>query len=80
MNLQLIKGHFTSKDALDIITRMVHEKIKYHESKISSHSNEEDSKHGEKRIKQLQKDLYEIRKYIESKGGLIDINSFIEIE
>ena len=79
MNLHLIKGHFAAKDALDIITRMVHEKIKYHESKISRHSNEEDIKHDEKRIKELQKELYEIRKYIEAKNGLVDINTVIEI-
>jgi hypothetical protein len=79
MNIQLIKGHFTAKDALDIITRMVHEKIKYHESKIAQHSNEEDSKHGEKRIKQLQKELYDIRRHIELRKDLIDMDCAIEI-
>ena len=79
MNIQLIKGHFTAKDALDIITRMVHGKIKYHESKIAQHSNVEDSKHGEKRIKQLQKELYDIRKHIDLQKDLIDIDCTIEI-
>ena len=79
MNIQLIQGNFSAKDAIDIITQMIHIKIKFHESKISSNSNEEDIKMREKKIKQLQKDLFEARKYIEQKGGAIDIKAEIEI-
>ena len=79
MNIQLIQGNFSAKDAIDIITQMIHIKIKFHENKISNNSNEEDIKMREKKIKQLQKDLFEARKHIEQKGGTIDIKAIIEI-
>ena len=79
MKIQLIQGNFSAKDAIDIITQMIHIKIKFHESKISSNSNEEDIKMREKKIKQLQKDLFEARKHIEQKGRAIDIKAEIEI-
>ncbi len=79
MNIELIQGQFNAKDAIDIITQMIHIKIKFHESKISKNSSEEDIKMREKKIKQLQKDLYEARKYIEQKDKAININAEIEI-
>lgn len=63
--MQLIKGKFSKKDAIEIITQMIHVKIKFHENKIHSHSSEEDIKMRERRIRQLQKDLYEARIKIE---------------
>jgi hypothetical protein len=65
MKLQLINGFFSKKDALDILSQMVHQKIKYHESKINLSGSEEDIKTREKRIKDLQRDLFEVRQYIE---------------
>ena len=44
MNIQLIQGEFSSNDAIDLMTQMVHIKIKYHENKINSHSSEDDIK------------------------------------
>jgi hypothetical protein len=79
MNIQLIQGQFNSKDAIDLITKMIHVKIQFHENAISNLDNEEDVKMREKRIKQLQKDLFETRKYIEQKGGMISVNAEIEI-
>lgn len=79
MNIQLIHGHFSTKEAIDIITEMIHINIKFHESKISVNNNEEDIKMREGRIKQLQKDLYEARKYIEQKEKAINIKAEIEI-
>lgn len=65
MNITLIDGHFTAKEALDLLTQIIHVKIKFHESKIAHLDNEEDIKMREKRVKQLQKDLYDARKLIE---------------
>ncbi len=79
MNIELIQGQFDSKDAIDIITEMVHIKIKFHENKISKNSSEEDIKMRETKIKRLQKDLYEVRKYIEQKDKAINIKAEIEI-
>ena len=79
MNIQLIQGQFSSQEAIDIITKMVHVKIKFHEDKIHSHANEEDIKMREKRIKQLQKELYEVRNFITEKKTKIGIESVLEI-
>lgn len=79
MEIQLILGRFSAKEAIELITQMIHVKIKYHESKISSESSEEDIKRREGRIKQLQKDLFEIRKHIQAKGETVDIDAKISI-
>ena len=77
MNLQLIQGQFNSKEAIDIIT---HVKIKFHENKINSGSSEEDIKYRESKIKKLQKDLYEFRKFAEHGHDGLSIQSTIEFE
>ena len=77
MNIQLIQGQFKAKDAIDMITQMIHVKVTYHENKISNTSNEEDIKFCETKIKQLQKDLFEIRKFIEECGTTLNIQSEI---
>ncbi len=79
MNIQLIQGQFNAKDAIDIITQMIHVKLKYHENKISSTSNEEDIKFCETKIKRLQKDLVEIREFIQQSGANINIQSEINL-
>ncbi len=79
MNIQLIQGQFSPHDAIDIITKMVHVKIKFHEDKIQLHANEEDIKMREKRIKQLQKELFEVRSFIDGKKTNIEIHSLLEI-
>ncbi len=76
---QLIKGHFSSKDALQILTEMIHVKIRFHESKINHQLNEEDIKMREKRIQTLQKDLFEIRKEIEKSNGNIELQAEVNI-
>jgi hypothetical protein len=77
MDIQLIKGEFIATDALDLITKMIHIKIKYHEDKIQNENNEEDIKMREKIIKQLQKDLYEARNKIEKNKNKINITGQI---
>jgi len=79
MNFQLIKGHFNANEALELVTQMVHVKIKFQENKIQHASSEEDIKMREGRIKQLQKDLYEMKKEIEKNPKIIEIHSEIAI-
>jgi len=57
ISIQLIQGTFNSKEVVEIITEMIHVKIKFHENKISKSSNEEDMKYRETKIKNLQKEL-----------------------
>ncbi len=79
MNIQLIQGHFETKEAIDLIAKMIHIKIKFQEDKINNNSNEEDVKMHENRIKQLQKDLFNARESIGKQKGKIAIQSEINI-
>mgnify|MGYP006949112956 CR=1 FL=1 len=80
MNIPLIQGEFSSMDAMELIAQMMLIKIKYHENKINNDSSEEDIKRREAKIKQLQNDLYELRKMILSKNTTIKVESIIKIE
>ena len=66
MKAQLISGTFEKSDAIDLVTKMVNAKVKFNENKVKSTSTEEDVKMREAKIKNLQKELYEIRNYIEN--------------
>jgi hypothetical protein len=79
MNIQLIQGEFESKDALELIVQMVHIKIKYHENKIQSDSNEEDIKTRERKIIRLQQELFEVRKALQSNTNSVKLESIINI-
>lgn len=80
MNVQLIEGNFDAKEAIEIITKMIHVKIKFQEDKINASSGEEEMKMRENRIIKLQKDLFEIRKHIEQQNGKISIHSSITLD
>jgi len=79
MEIKLIKGSFSGVDAIDIVTRFVHAKIKFQEEKINHSSNEEDIKMREKRIKTLQVDLNEAKHFITENGSNISVESAILI-
>jgi hypothetical protein len=79
MVLNLIKGSFTAKEAQELITELIHVKIKFHENKIKLADQEEDIKMREKRIKQLQKELYEVKNYIGRKKESISLFSEINL-
>lgn len=79
MQIQLIKGHFNAKEAIELIVELIHVKIKFHQAQINDASVEEDIKTREHRIKQLQKDLYNVRNYIKQLDGSITIESEITI-
>lgn len=80
MEIQLIDGQFTSADGLELLTQMIHVKIKFHENKISAHCTEEDIKFRERRIKQLQKDLFELRQFIGSKTAGLSLKSSVSVQ
>ncbi|NDB54123.1 MAG: hypothetical protein EB025_08660, partial [Chitinophagaceae bacterium] len=54
----------SSADTPELITEMVNIKIQFHERKIAHSSSEEDIKHRENRIKQLQHQLSALRQAI----------------
>ncbi len=75
MKVQLINGQFTKSEALQIITKMIDVKIKYQESCILKETDEEDLKSRERKIKFLQKELFEARNFLENQTEI-----FIESE
>ena len=79
MNIKLIKGHFSAGDSLELIDNIIRQKIKFQENKIQQDSSEEDIKMREKRIKELQDNLLEIRTYLEKYSRNINIDCTIEI-
>lgn len=80
MNIQLIQGEFNAKDALELITQMIHVKIKYHENKITQVSSEEEIKSRESKIKRLQKELFELRANVKGKNEKLKLEAIINIE
>lgn len=68
MKLQLINGRFSPQDALAILAKMTQVKVSYQEAQIKATDREEDIKSREKRIKELQRNLQEARKYIAANG------------
>ncbi|WP_395075089.1 hypothetical protein [Flavobacterium sp.] len=76
MKIQLIHGQFIAQDALELISKMINAKIKFHESRITNTCSEEDIKMRERKIKHLQKDLFEARNYI-STEQIINLESEI---
>ncbi|MEO6671688.1 MAG: hypothetical protein ABIN36_19545 [Ferruginibacter sp.] len=80
MNIQLIQGRFSAKDALEIITHMIHIKVKYHESRINKASNEEEIKFRETKIKRLQKELFEFMNNIDGKTGNVKLDAIIQVD
>ncbi|MBK7602730.1 MAG: hypothetical protein IPO45_08840 [Saprospiraceae bacterium] len=80
MNIQILDGEFKSNEAIELITQMIHIKIKYHENKISLSQLEEDIKARETKIKRLQKDLYEFRNTIDSTTKVVKLKAIINID
>lgn len=77
--LQLLKGTFTKQEAINLITQMIAVKIKFHENSILKTDNEEDIKMREGRIRQLQKELYEARIYIEHQDEPVELFGEVKI-
>lgn len=80
MNIQLIAGEFSSKDALELVTQMIQVKVKYHENKIAQNMSEEDMKYRESKIKSLQNELYQIREKFNSNNQNLSLDGIIRIE
>ncbi len=79
MNIQLIDGAFNAKEGLELITQMLHVKIKYCENKISNSTAEEDIKARETKIKRLQKELFELRELVGNSEKNLVVNAVINI-
>lgn len=76
MKIQLIHGKFEAQEALELVSKLIHAKIKFHENRITNACSEEDIKMRESKIKLLQKDLFEARTFI-STQKIINLESEI---
>jgi hypothetical protein len=78
MNIQLLNGHFSSSEAIELLAQFVQVKVRFHENKIEKSQNEEDIKMRETRIKQLQKDFFEAKQQL-LKQPTIELNAELKI-
>lgn len=79
MEIQLVQGQFSGKDASEIITKLIEVKIQYHEEKIKLHENEEDLKFRESKIIKLQNELQETRKFLLKANSMVSVESTLRI-
>ena len=81
MEIQLISGTFTVAEAEELLTAVFKTKIAFHQNKIRTiHDAEEDIKHSEKKILQLEQTLREAIKKMKEKGQThTTLNTHIEI-
>ncbi|GAB2808727.1 hypothetical protein [Ferruginibacter profundus] len=81
MEIQLISGTFTVAEAEELLTAIFKTKIAFHENKIRTiHESEEDIKHSESRIKQLEQTLRDTIKKIKEQGQThTNLNAHIEV-
>ncbi len=81
MEIQLISGTFTIAEAEELLTAIFKTKIAFHEQKIGTiHLSEEDIKHSEKKILQLEQTLREAIEKMKQKGqSHTSLNAHIEV-
>lgn len=79
MNIQLIKGNYDSKEAFELISRLVQVKIDFHEKQIASGQSEEDIKMRERRIKELQDELMQARERLGAEHQRINLEGSIHL-
>ncbi len=80
MQIQLIQGQFSQRDAMALINDLIRTKIKFHESRIEVDASEEDIKSREAKIIFLQNQLHTMRLQFNNLDQEININASIEIE
>ena len=79
MTLQLVTGEFSRIETMDMVIQFFEMRIKFHENKIMNSHNEEDIKMREKKIKFLQNELAQAKKYIVNKEEPIAVSCTINI-
>lgn len=81
MEIQLISGTFTIGEAEELLTAIFKTKIAFHERKIGTiQQSEEDIKHSEKKILQLEQTLREAVNKMKQKGQThTSLNAHIEV-
>ncbi len=79
MTFSLIQGQFSPEEGIDILSRMIDVKIRFHEDKIHHSASEEDIHMRERRIQELQHELHEIKKLVMSQQAPPVIEAVVNI-
>jgi hypothetical protein len=81
MEIQLISGTFTVTEAEQLLSAIFQTKISFHQNKIRvEDENEEDIKHSERRILQLEETLRNAIRKMKEKGQThTSLNAHIEV-
>ena len=69
MNTQTVSGNHPTREAIDLITSIVGEKVKYQEDRIEPFMNEEDIEMRERSIRYLQRELSILRSALQGVEG-----------
>lgn len=77
-NFNLIQGAFAPAELLQIITEMVEVKIRFHQSKIEAEDNPEDVEMRERRIRQLQEELHQLRQSLMAKDQAVRVKAQVD--
>jgi hypothetical protein len=82
MEIQLISGNFTPSEASELLTAIFKTKMTFHENKIRTiYESEEDIKHSEKKIMQLEGVLRNALQQIKDSGQTqISLNAHIDVD
>ena len=81
MKLTLLNGRYPVKDARELLTSLVNVKIAFHESRLEivQHT-EEDIKHSQKRIRQLEAELHETLARISDAEDSVFLHAVTSVE
>lgn len=79
MKMEIIKGQYSLADAKELLSEMVHVKIRFHERKIAHSSNEEDIKCRENRIKELQRDLFAVKSGLSNHLDSVTLDAVLQL-
>lgn len=79
MKIALLKGHFSPQETIDMLSQMLNIKIAFHENKISHSDQEEDIKMREKRIRELQNELTELKVFVKNNDCAYELNAEVTI-
>ncbi len=79
MHIQLLQGVYNKSGSLEIITKMIHIIIKYHEQKINTANSEAEIKSYETKITRLQKELFNFQKGIDENNEQLKLDVTIKV-
>jgi argininosuccinate lyase len=80
MQLQLLQGQFSAREALNILSEMIQVKIRFHEAKIEASDREEDIHMRERRISELQNEMHRLRHAFKSNEDMVTLEAAVNLQ